>query len=305
MQSVPKFAKAKGTEKELLLRYFIEGVNSNNDTGVIHKEKDILLEADVAVIQGWVHNKFDSPHLKLRKEIIDYCRDNEKHIVSADANLFLYASRDNHPHHYLRYSFDGVFPNTGIYCDSNIDKTRWKKISNNLDIKIESKKTGNNILLCCQRNGGWSMGNENLFDWITDTVQEIQKYSDRHIVLRPHPGDKDTLAVFNAQHEQLKRLKNISISKINSPIEEDLQNTWAVVNHNSSSIVGPIIYGYHAFITDPNSSQCAEVSHSSFEFLETPKQFDRLRWLERISMFHWSFDELRSGECWSHMKEYL
>ena len=74
--------------------------------------------------------------------------------------------------------------------------------------------------------------------------------------------------------------------------------------HNSSSIVGPIIQGYHAFCTDPEKSQCAKVSNTDFSKIEMPVEFDRQSWLERISMFHWKFSELSDGTCWRHMRNY-
>ena len=87
-------------------------------------------------------------------------------------------------------------------------------------------------------------------------------------------------------------------------LEEDLRKAWAVVNYNSSSVVGPIIQGYHSFITDPETSQCAEVSNTNFQNIENPDEFDRLQWVRRISMFHWKFEELRDGSCWRHMRTY-
>ena len=85
----------------------------------------------------------------------------------------------------------------------------------------------------------------------------------------------------------------------------DLHKAWAVVNHNSSSVVGPIIQGYHSFVTDSTHSQCADVSHDDFHRIESPKEFDREAWLQRISMFHWKFDELRNGTCWRHMRQFI
>jgi hypothetical protein len=31
---------------------------------------------------------------------------------------------------------------------------------------------------------------------------------------------------------------------------------------------------------------------------------DREAWVRRISQFHWSHEDLRSGACWSHMKQW-
>jgi hypothetical protein len=32
---------------------------------------------------------------------------------------------------------------------------------------------------------------------------------------------------------------------------------------------------------------------------------DRQAWVERLSMCHWNFDELRSGEAWNFFKQYI
>lgn len=296
-------AKNTSQEKLNILTKFIQGVNAAGDTGILHKGFD-LQPCDVGMIQGWQHERGkNAPHLQLRQRVID--RSANKHVCTADSNLFLYASNTNAPHHYLRYSFDGVFPTTGQYFDNEIDPKRWQQISNDTGIKLEDTKLGGgHILICAQRDGGWSMGKVNLDTWLLNTCQEIRKHSNRPIVIRLHPSDNQT----NRRAPQIQRtmmqVKNVSVSK-NKLIDQDLNNCWAVVNHNSSSVVGPIIKGYPAFITDPIKSQCAEVAHVGFENIETPQQFDRQRWLERISMFHWKFSELESGAAWRHMRQYV
>ena len=293
--------KNTNQEKTNLLKKYITGVKVAKDIGVVYKGTD-LQDCDVAVIQGWQHEQGKSaPHLKLRSNIIDYQLKRNKFVCVADSNLFLYANKTNSPHHYLRYSFNGVFPNTGIYCDTTINPSRWNQISKDLGINLEKQKNkGRHILICLQRNGGWSMGKVDAVTWTRSVVNEIKQYSDRPIVVRPHPGDK----TINNYIQQLSSITGITVSSVGTPLETDLGNAWCVVNHNSSSIVGPIIMGYSAFITDPERSQCKEVAHSSFSKLETPKEFDREQWLRRISMFHWNFSELENGSCWSHMRDY-
>jgi len=299
-------AKNRSQEKFDILVKFIQGVNEAGDEGVVSRSWDIM-DADVGVIQGWQHESGKTaPHLVLRQKVIDTIQKGKK-VVSADANLFLYATEKNKPHHYLRYSFNGIFPTTGIYCDSNPDPKRWQQISNDLKIKLEeNKKHGDHILICVQRAGGWSMGKKDLGEWCIETVNEIRRHSDRPIVLRLHPGDRKTLTKTPESIKSLATKPGISISDAaNRHINLDLQNCWAVVNHNSSSIVAPLIQGYPAFITDPVKSQCAEVSHVGFKNIENPIEFDRLKWLQRISMFHWNFTELVNGDCWRHMRQYI
>lgn len=297
-------SKNKSQEKFDILTKFVQGVNAAGDTGVLHKGND-LIDADVGVIQGWQHERGkNAPHLRLRQSVID-CTKN-KHVVSADANLFLYANKTNQPHHYLRYSFDGVFPNTGIYCDTNPNPKRWQQISKDCDIHLEPMKNkGKHILICAQRNQGWSMGNVPLESWLANTCHAIRKHTDRLIVVRLHPKDNETNRKASAIQNMLRNIPNVRLSTNRDSFDADLKDCWAVVNHNSSSIVGPLIKGYSAFITDPTTSQCAEVAHMGFEKIESPQEFDRQRWLERISMFHWKFRELEDGTCWRHMREYI
>lgn len=297
--------KNKSAEKYNILSNFIQGVNAVGDTGILHQGYD-LQKCDLGVIQGWQHEVGKSaPHLSLRQRIID-CVEN-KRVCTADSNLFLYANKTNSPHHYLRYSFDGVFPNTGEYFDKNIDKTRWSQISKDLDINLEPiKRNGKNILICLQRNNGWSMGSISVLDWLDKIIPEIKKYTDRVIIIRPHPGDKKAISHYlPILIKKYRTDSRVKISRFGSPLENELSKAWAVVNHNSSSIVGPLIKGYPAFITNPEKSQCAEVSHYGFENIENPKEFDRQVWLERISMFHWKFSELQDGTAWKHMRQFF
>ena len=296
--------KNKSEEKFNILKKFIQGINAAGDTGILYQGYD-LQKCDVGMIQGWQHEHGKNlPHLRLRQSVID-CTANT-HVCTADSNLFLYANRTNKPHHYLRYSFDGVFPNTGIYFDDAIDSNRWLQLSKDLDIKIENIKTGGrHILICAQRDGGWSMGKVNLDTWLLTTCNKLRQYTDKPIIVRLHPSDNQTNRRAPQIQQLLKQIKHVAVSPSNRTIEQDLQNCHAVVNHNSSSIVGPIIMGYSAFITDATKSQCAEVAHTDFSLIEKPQQFDRLKWLERISMFHWKFSELEDGTAWTHMRNYV
>tara|TARA_B110000503_G_scaffold124993_1_gene192112 strand:- start:100 stop:1041 length:942 start_codon:yes stop_codon:yes gene_type:complete len=302
---IPK--KNTSQEKINIIYNFIQGVQKVGlDEGYVHSSSRIV-DCDVAVIQGWQHERGKTaPHLALRQQIIDTQYKRQKYVITGDSNLFLYANNSNSPHHYLRYSFNGIFPNTGIYCDDNPDPKRWQQIQRDTGIQLQDYKTkGKNIVLCVQRNGGWSMGTLDVQDWIIDTVKRIRKHSDRTIVIRSHPGDKKAQQYFTGRFNRISNLPNVKLSEFGTPLEVDLNKAWAVVNHNSSSIVGPIIQGYHAFCTDPEKSQCAEVTHHNFQDIETPKEFDRQQWLERISMFHWKFSELEDGTAWRHMRNYV
>jgi hypothetical protein len=231
---------------------------------------------------------------------------NKKYAVAVDSNLFLYANTEN-PLHYLRYSFNGVFPNTGIYCDTKIDPSRWKKISKDLNISLKNyRSNGDHILLCLQRNGGWSMGSVDIQDWTNNTITTLRKYTDRPIIIRTHPGDKTSKEIIKPENPSCKIKFSSSVRlSTNINLVEDLKNCWAAVNYNSSPVVGAAIEGVPIFVSDSAKSQCAEVANTDLSRIENPLMLDRQPWVERLSMFHWNFNELKSGECWHHMRKFI
>jgi hypothetical protein len=302
-RSVPN---AKNQEKINTLLYFSQGINTTGDKA-INVQDYKYVPADVGIIQGWLgYNAGLSVHLNLRRTVIKNQINQNKYVITADSNLFLYANTSNHPHHYLRYSFNGVFPNTGIYCDTDIDPQRWRQISKDLNISLKDyRTTGDHILLCLQRNGGWSMGAVNIQDWAIETIKKIRQYTDRPIVVRPHPGDKHSKAILTPDNPQCRILLSLNVRiSTNESLLDDLKNCWAAVNYNSSPVVGAAIEGIPIFVSDKSKSQCAEISNN-LENIETPILFDRQQWAERISMFHWKFSELKDGSCWQHMKQFI
>jgi hypothetical protein len=297
---------AKNQEKIDLLRYFSLGVAAAGDSAVNCNDYNYL-PTDVGVIQGWLgQGPVTTSHLILRNTVIQEQLKRNKYVVAVDSNLFLYANTEN-PLHYLRYSFNGVFPSTGIYCDSIIDPTRWQKISQRLNLSLKDyRTTGDHILLCLQRNGGWSMGSVDVQDWAIKTIAMLRQYTDRPIVIRPHPGDKASKEYLNPASPKckIKFSKDIRLSN-NVNLVDDLKNCWAAVNYNSSPVVGAAIEGIPIFVSDLEKSQCTDVSNNDLSQIENPIMPNRQPWVERLSMFHWNFEELKSGECWSHMRSYV
>jgi hypothetical protein len=288
-------------EKPLILDNFLAGVRTSGDTAVAHQGMNAV-PCDVALIQGFVHEHGKSaPHLQLRHNAVLLQKNNNKRSLIVDSNLFLYADPNN-TRTYLRYSFDGVFPTTGFYFDRDVDPTRWSKISRDLNLSLKPWRTqGNHILICLQRHGGWSMGGLSVQAWLDQTIIQIRQYSrKRPILVRTHPGDKKIKSILKINH------KNVHLST-NERLVDDLRNAWATVVYNSSPSVASIIEGIPAFITDtsPQHSQTYEVANTDLSRLENPGMPERQTWIEKISMCHWNFEELRSGEAWQFFKKYI
>ena len=255
----------RNVEKPLLLRNFIEGVNACGDFGQVI-EDTVPQTSDVAVIQGFVHhNSRNSSHLMLRKNVLDKQNAENHRTIIADSNLFLYADKGN-SRKFLRYSYDGIFPTTGEYCNDEYDPLRWEKIKTVLNIELQPWKTekGRHILICCQRDGGWSMQGTSVTQWLIKVIQKIREQTDRIIMIRFHPGDKNTKIHKLALVRQGLHTANIKFSK-SVDIREDFAKAYCVINHNSSPGVVAAIEGIPVFLTDPENSQAKDVAHHGID----------------------------------------
>jgi len=289
-------------EKPQIIVNFIEGVWAAGDKGEIVCDYNPV-ECDVAVVQGFVHpGSKIAKHLTLRKSVFEKQNREHKRSMIVDANLFL-AYDNNNSKKYLRYSYDGVFPTTGEYCNNNPDPTRWEKISRDIGftLKQHKKGAGKYILICCQRNGGWSMDGKHIMPWLVKNIQLLRKYTDRQIMVRFHPGDKDKLQHIRAL--QRYRLPGVTPSTSENLLQ-DMQQAYAVISHNSSPGVVAAIEGVPLFVTDPERSQAAMVSQKTLAEIEDPKELDRELWIQRMAQMHWSLDELKDGTAWRHLRKW-
>jgi hypothetical protein len=303
LSSLP--AHINGEEKINALTYFAEGATKCGDIGSTTRSQ-VYEPCDVGAIIG---NAFDAnpskvrlSHYKVRKMVMETQPKLGKYWLSIDSNVFIYKDRLN-PHRYLRYSFNGVFPATGIYCNDNPGEENWNNIKQDYNIDLKPwRNNGSHILITLQRPMGWSMRGYNLMKWLEETFAKIRQHSDRPIVIRWHPGDWKSFP----NYAPLLKKYNAVVSPQERHITEDLVNCWALICHNSTpSAVAPI-EGIPAFITDsPIYSQGGDVANTDFSRLENPILADREQWIKKLAQCHWSFADLRSGRCWAHMRQWI
>lgn len=292
-------AKNNKREKRDVLKNFHLGVGEGGHSTEV--ANTAWQPADLAVMQGWVHaNSGNTPHLVFRKRIITEQKRIGKHTLAIDSNLFLYKDPGN-TKQYLRFSLDDVFPTTGNYFIDRIDANRWQQIKTDLNIDLKPwTNKGKHILICLQRNGGWSMAGLDVMEWCNLTIQSIKQHTDRPIVVRAHPGDKRAQQYLKLNHP------NVTISN-KASILEDFHKCWAVVTYNSSPGVAAAIEGIPVFVTDPTPqiSQAYDVCNTNLKDIERPERPDRQQWIEKISMSHFNFNDLKTGVAWKIIKEYL
>ncbi len=293
--------KNRNPEKPEVLINFIKGVNAVGDIGKVVDEWKVI-DSDVAVVQGFVHpGSKNVTHLNLRKNVFDTQQKNNKRSIIIDSNLFLYADPGN-TKKYLRYSYDGIFPTTGEYCNSQPTLNRWDQISKDLNLSLKPWSTNKEvILICCQRDGGWSMDGQQLMPWLVKTIMQIKKYSDRKIVVRFHPGDRNS-----SKHKSALlryNLQNVFVTT-NESILTDFKTAHVVVNYNSSPAVAAAIEGIPVFVLDLERSQAKDIANTDISKIENPVLYDRSVWIQKLAQMHWTSNELADGTAWRHLRQW-
>ena len=82
--------------------------------------------------------------------------------------------------------------------------------------------------------------------------------------------------------------------------QEDLENAWAMVTHNSTAGVDAAVYGVPVYNTDDKALSW-DVANYSFDNINNPDMPDRTQWLNNLGYCQWREDEIARGDPWYHL----
>lgn len=291
LSSLPRIADRN--RKVEVLQAFVQGARSQG-LDVVAQDQLTVLPTRLAVILGWVGAKIKGPHIQLRRDVIDGQQQASQQIMSVDGSCFKFA---DHGNVFLRYSLGGVYYNTNNYANQHSDGSKWNKISDALNLRcMPWRQQGDHVLVCLQRDGGWSMKGQDLTAWAVDTVRNLKQHTDRAVLIRPHPKNPINPALFT-------EFANVKISQGTS-LSEDLRGAWASVFYNSSSSVASVLAGVPVFATDPDCVAWTVANHD-ITGIETPVMPDTEQWLWDLSAAHWTDDESRQGAIVRRFQQYF
>ena len=251
---------------------FKHGVELNGHTVVYHD-----MSADVYVIwsvlwKGKMHRN---------KEIWDYANNNNIPIIVLEVGA-------------LKRGITWKVGLNGINSFANFAKPCYNNRHITLGMNLTTwKTTGNYILICCQHSDSqlWNK-KENVTYWLTNVINDIRLYTDRNIIIRPHPRDVNW--VNSCIHRNLVKLPTKIINTYDSyDFEHALSNAWCVINSSSNPGIQSVINGVPVF-TDENSL-AYDVANTDYSMIEYPKTPDRTEWFEKICHTEWTIDEIYLG----------
>ena len=285
---------AKFSNKVMLMDNFKAGVLANGDQVVEFHSNQLPNEPlDAGFVLGYTLED------NFRKKIIDLLRQRKTPSIFVDSNILHYARPE---HEWHRYSIGSVYPDSGTYFFTDMDRSKWDTYSawHNTSLK-PWRSTGNHILVLCQRPKGFNMFTDQ-DQWLEKTIDKIRKISSRPIVIRMHPGD-------GSRFKQIEKLQKrygttVSIDQHDN-IRQALHDCWCTVGINSTPNVVAALEGIPGYIEDPRHSWAADVAFTDLRQIESPPLPDRSEWIHKIANIHWSNDEVKSGRLWASIKSYI
>jgi len=292
LSSLPRIADRN--RKTEVLRAMAQGAKSLGLKTLLQSTHQVV-PARLAVILGWVGTTIRGAHIQLRQDVIDHQRHSGHKVLAIDGSCFKFADPDNV---FLRYSLDGVYYGRSNYANANSTDHKWQIIATRLGLRLQPwRDAGKHILVCLQRDGGWSMKGLDINQWVRDTVRQIRQHSHRPILIRPHPKAPLDLTDLISQPD-------IYVSSPDSTLAQDLDGAWASVFFNSSSCVASVLAGVPVFASDDDCVAWAVANHDLAQ-IEQPNLCDREQWLWDLSAAHWCDDESRSGHVVERFRPWL
>jgi hypothetical protein len=293
----------KHSRKSQCLESFATGVASSG--AQVHVERDyVYTPSRLAVMLGWATTNTGGQNITLRKQVIAEQRRRGLETMCIDASCWKYIDDGSR---YLRYSLGGPFYDRAEYANHNSDAAKWDEISRVLDIKLQPPQTNPNghILICMQRDGGFSMKSLNPLEWLNGKIREIQQHSTRPIMIRPHPGDYRPDEFHKWKKRQAKNDHSIVVADpLTTQLADNLNGAHAAVFFNSSASVAAVCAGIPVFVDDVSCVAWA-VANQDITQIESPATFDRKQWLYNLAAAHWSDQDAQAGLIWQKFLPYL
>jgi lipopolysaccharide biosynthesis glycosyltransferase len=146
-------------------------------------------------------------------------------------------------------------------------------------------RTGRNILVCPPSAKAMECFGLNLQEWITAVVKEIQKYTDRPIIIR----------------EKASRRERTAVDTIEMALERDVH---CLVTYNSIAATEAVLLGKPAFTLGPNAAH--SVSSNDLAQLENPyiPTLDEVEeWAAHLAYAQFTEAEMTDGTAWRILTE--
>ena len=156
------------------------------------------------------------------------------------------------------------------------------------------RSDGNFILICGQHDKSWQWYNmPPMSTWVMQTIEEIQKHTDRPIVFRPHP--RCTLPNIEHEFKNVRRQDPQHIRGSYDDFDMSFRNVHATINYSSNPGIHSILEGVPAFVSTSSLAYDAANDIDFLHDIENPLKPDRQQWLNDYAWTEFTVKEISLG----------
>jgi len=165
---------------------------------------------------------------------------------------------------------------------------------------IKPVAIGDRICICGQNplSENW-IKDLSVEKWVIRTVDEVRKYTDRTIEIRPRPRHDLRLP---PEYKKLVKFHKYT-QLADTDFIDRLGDYWCVINHNSYPAQQARLYGINAVVD--TSSLASPVSHVNLCDIEKPLEYPNSDWLNFIAHTEFTTDEIKRGLTYEVLKSLL
>lgn len=124
--------------------------------------------------------------------------------------------------------------------------------------------------------------------WERQVIAQLQDCG-RPIAYRPKPNDLAAGPIAGAALDR-------------RPVSEMLASAYAVVTHHSNTAVDALLAGIPVHC---ETGAAAVFSVPLDKIMDAPLLEGREQFLFDVAWLQWTLEEMRTGECWKHLRQYL
>ena len=159
---------------------------------------------------------------------------------------------------------------------------------------------GEFILICGQHEQSEQWKNmPRMSTWVIDTIEQVQKHTNRPILFRPHP--RCPLLHIEKEFKNVHRQDPIKINGTYDDFDMSYNNIHATVSYSSNPGIHSIINGVPAFVS---ASSLAYDVGNDIDFMhdiENPLRPDRRQWLNDYAWTEFTIEEISQGIPLNHL----
>ena len=213
-----------------------------------------------------------------KRKLIQWCWKNNHTFYYMDSGYVGNYKSENNPN---GWKYWHRIVKNNVQHEKIIDRPddRWKA----LKYPIEHRKTGRHILLVTPSEKPCKFYGINRDTWVSETVAEIKKHTDRPIRIRdkaPRP------------------------QRVIKTIFDDLKNCHALVTYQSIAAIESVLYGVPAFTLAPTAAD--PVCDKDLSLIEHPTVQDKdkiYKWACHLAYGQFHINEMKTGEAWRMLNE--